>query len=281
MPMIFQEKFEIGPETQQMNVGVSPFHFPFMDALTHYDMLLMGFSEARGPFHIERCGAPFHILLIGVEGQGEIIDGDRRLILEPNQLGILPAHATRGFRRLSEHWRLAWFLLDDAPRWTQFVGSSATVRSVQHAHSLFYALHALCHEARITSKSHSGSALVLVMDLLQRMLSNAVSSDELPCRLRQLFDSVLYEPAQGWRVDLLAQQFGVSATHFQRLCLKHLGISPQQLIIQLRMQRASALLATGKHSVSQVARLVGYEEIASFSRRFRAHFGISPSEQTK
>ncbi|WP_157670152.1 AraC family transcriptional regulator [Chitinibacter sp. GC72] len=282
MSMIYQEKFDIGPETMQMDVGMQDFHaYPALNLLENYNVLLMGFSEAQGLFNIERDRAPFHVLLIGVEGQGEIIDGDQVLALGPNQLGILPAYGQRGLRRASECWRFAWFLLDDAPRWAAFKAPRASVRSVQYAHSLFYAMHTLCYEARIEDKSQSASSLVLVMDLLQRMLSNAVMDDDLPNRLRHMFERIRFDPAHGWRVDSLARQYGVSATHFQRLCLKHLGQSPQQLIIQERMLRARELLANGNFTVSEVAHLMGYEEAASFSRRFRAHFGIPPSELVK
>ncbi|WP_288842226.1 AraC family transcriptional regulator [uncultured Deefgea sp.] len=278
MSMIYQELFEIGPETQQMSVGVRPFHHPQLSSLAEHHIHFMGVSEARGQFHVERMGAPFHILLIGVEGQGEIIDGERRLILGPNQLAVLPAYGHRGFQRRSEHWRFAWLLLDDVPYWNKLAGSQASVVSVQYAHNLFYALHTLCFEARIEQKSQACSALLLVMALLQRMLSGAVPSAALPNRLQQLFTGILYAPTQGWRVDVLAQQYGVSAAHFQRLCLKHLGATPQQLIIQHRMQRAHQLLSSGNHSVSDVAIMVGYEEVASFSRRFRSHFGLPPGE---
>lgn len=282
MSYLYHEQFDIGPEAVQMDVGVQDFHaYPALNVLENYSVLLMGFSEAQGLFNIERDGAPFHILLVGVEGQGEIVDGEQTLALGPNQLGILPAYGRRGLRRVSECWRFAWFLLDDTPRWAGFKAQQASVRSVQYAHSLFYAMHTLCYEARIDGKSQSGSALVLVMDLLQRMLSNAVMDEDLPNRLRQMFARIRFEPAHDWRVDHLARQYGVSATHFQRLCLKHLGESPQQLIIQERMLRAHELLSSGNSTVSEVAHKLGYEEAASFSRRFRAHFGIPPSELGK
>ncbi|QLG89405.1 helix-turn-helix transcriptional regulator [Chitinibacter bivalviorum] len=281
MSMIYQELFDVGPETQQMSVGSRVYHHPHLAALADYDVLFMGLSEARGLMHVERRGAPFHVLMIGVEGQGEIITGDAKLAIGPNQLAILPAYSHSGFRRVSEHWRCVWFLLNDAPRWNALAGDTANVRSVQNAHSLFYAMYALCYEARLNQHSFSGEALILVMDLLKRMLASAVVNEALADRLRALFSGIRFAPAQAWRVEQLAEQYGVCSAQFQRLCLKNLGATPLQLIIEQRMLRARELLSGGRYSVSEVAVAVGYEEIASFSRRFRSHFGYSPSAVKK
>ncbi|QLI81255.1 AraC family transcriptional regulator [Chitinibacter fontanus] len=281
MSMIYQEMFDIGPQTQQMSVGARVYHHPQLPILADYDILFMGLSEARGQMHVERIGAPFHVLIVGVEGQGEIIAGDQRVPIGPNQLAILPAYSHSGFERVSELWRCAWFLLNDAPCWNSLADQAVSVRSVPNAHSLFFAMYTLCHEARLQAESFSGEALVLVLDLLKRMLASAVTNEDLATRLRALFNGIRFAPAQAWRVEQLAAQYGVSAAHFHRLCLKNLGATPLQLIIEQRMLRARELLASGRYSVSEVATAVGYEEIASFSRRYRAHFGSSAGEVRK
>lgn len=54
------------------------------------------------------------------------------------------------------------------------------------------------------------------------------------------------------------------------------GKSFSQLVRDMRMARAVALLEQGGIPVEQVARLCGYENPANFYRAFRAYFGASP-----
>ncbi|GAA5784733.1 hypothetical protein GCM10007860_29420 [Chitiniphilus shinanonensis] len=278
MSTIYQELFEAGPQTRQLGVGARIFHHPHLRALSDYDIVLAGFSEARDLLHVERVGAPFHVVLVSVDGAGEVIDGESRLPVGAGQLAVLPALGHSGFRMTAAPWRFAWFLLNDALSWPIVAGGGAQVRPVRDAETLFHAVAALCLEARRDHEALSAGALVLVADLLKRMLHSSEAADAQAASLRALFDDVTRAPDADWRVATLAARHGVSAAHFQRLCLKHLGHAPQQLIVARRMARARELLLAGWGNVGQVAAAVGYQEIASFSRRFSTHFGINPGE---
>jgi AraC family transcriptional regulator of arabinose operon len=50
------------------------------------------------------------------------------------------------------------------------------------------------------------------------------------------------------------------------------------VIVGLRLQRASELLGATDMSVAQVARAVGFESPHYFSRQFGQRFGLSPTK---
>lgn len=56
------------------------------------------------------------------------------------------------------------------------------------------------------------------------------------------------------------------------------SLKPRQLIMTMRMDAAATLLQERAGNVSEVAYAVGFNSLAYFSRRFRSHFGISPSK---
>lgn len=56
------------------------------------------------------------------------------------------------------------------------------------------------------------------------------------------------------------------------------GVSPAKFTRNSRMEWARSLLLSGEVSVTQLAATVGFADVATFSRAFRAHFGTSPRQ---
>ncbi len=83
------------------------------------------------------------------------------------------------------------------------------------------------------------------------------------------------------RLEEIAGRFGFSASYFQRLFVRHLSESPDQYARRLRLERAKFLLRDPRRSVTDAAFDSFYEAHESFTRAFRAHFGMSPSDYRK
>ncbi|SMC28636.1 AraC-type DNA-binding protein [Andreprevotia lacus DSM 23236] len=275
----FHEYFEVSPTTIQQSVGARVFYKPYLRALNDYDVLLAGITDAHDMFHVERTGAPFHVVLFALEGEGQITNGETAQPLPAGHFAILPAGQRAGFELTGPNWRLVWFLLNDCPRWSSLQREEPLIRPARSPASLYPAVLTLCEEAWLSEfdQSFATPALTLVMQLLQRELNTEPQTSDIALRLQRLFGPVLLYPARPWRVDALAAEFGVSVAHFQRLCVRYLGVSPQQMLLSHRMNRAMEMLQAGIGSVGEVASAIGYEEIASFSRRFTQHFGMAPS----
>ncbi len=75
----------------------------------------------------------------------------------------------------------------------------------------------------------------------------------------------------------LAERSGYSPQHLNRLFRRVLGVTPLQYLTRMRMERAAALLAEGRLTVSAVAGSLGYDDPYYFSRLFRQHHGRSPA----
>lgn len=79
-------------------------------------------------------------------------------------------------------------------------------------------------------------------------------------------------------VEDLAQMCAVSVCTFRRLFHQLKGTSPITYRNRLRMEKAKMLLQSGEYSVTDVSRIVQCANIYYFSRMFKQHFGIAPSE---
>ena len=84
--------------------------------------------------------------------------------------------------------------------------------------------------------------------------------------------------AESISVAQLAEMTNYSLRQFIRLFKKVFGCIPTEYIANLRMQKARELLRSKNHSITDVALLCGYVDSNYFSRIFRKHNGITPSE---
>lgn len=80
------------------------------------------------------------------------------------------------------------------------------------------------------------------------------------------------------RTSDLAEQAGLSAYALDRSCREVYGISPSQLILQLRMSAAETKLRQSNESIVSIALAVGYSDQSAFTRQFRRTFGLSPGK---
>lgn len=85
------------------------------------------------------------------------------------------------------------------------------------------------------------------------------------------------DPAAKWTVSSLAKDCAVSQTILTERFVKTLNCAPGAYLINTRLQLAARELLSGTSNIQEVATKVGYESEAAFSRAFKRHYGVSPS----
>lgn len=78
------------------------------------------------------------------------------------------------------------------------------------------------------------------------------------------------------RVEQIAAELNLDRRYLSRLFKEKTGQTVQDFLIHVRMEEAATLLRQGC-GVADTARLVGYEDMANFSKMFKRHYGKSPS----
>ncbi|MGB9376828.1 MAG: cupin domain-containing protein [Mycobacteriales bacterium] len=83
-------------------------------------------------------------------------------------------------------------------------------------------------------------------------------------------------PGLAWTVGELARRVGMSRTAFAARFRAELGDSPLSYLTKLRLSRGAGHLSTSSRTVREIARLVGYDNEASFSKAFSRLYGQPP-----
>ena len=108
-------------------------------------------------------------------------------------------------------------------------------------------------------------------------LSGKADSKPLPVTVRsalEFIDSHYHAPIS---LDNIAEAAESSVTHLCRLFKAATGLSPIQYLIDVRITAAKELLLTDL-KISEVAHLVGFDDISYFGRSFRKNNGASPRQ---
>ena len=93
-------------------------------------------------------------------------------------------------------------------------------------------------------------------------------------RARDHVDRHFVEPLD---LDALARTAGLSKFHFHRLFASAYGVTPAAYVCERRIERAQDLLRATTLSVTEVCLAVGFSSLGSFSSRFKAIVGETPS----
>jgi AraC-like DNA-binding protein len=111
------------------------------------------------------------------------------------------------------------------------------------------------------------------------MTSGPVDEERLRhlSRLRQVRDRMDREYARPLDVEALARGVHMSAGHLSRQFRLAYGESPYSYLMTRRIERAMTLLRRGDLSVTEVCFAVGGSSLGTFSTRFTALVGMSPS----
>jgi AraC-like DNA-binding protein len=80
-----------------------------------------------------------------------------------------------------------------------------------------------------------------------------------------------------FNIDQLCREMAMSRTLFYVKLKSYTGKSPQDFIRIIRLERAAAMLRSGR-SVTDVAALTGFDNPKYFSTVFKKYFGVSPSK---
>jgi AraC family transcriptional regulator len=78
--------------------------------------------------------------------------------------------------------------------------------------------------------------------------------------------------------DVLAGIAGFSVPHFHRIFTGCVGENIASYVRRVRLERAGRKLRMGAVDITEVALAAGYDTHAAFSKAFKQHFGLSPSQ---
>ncbi|GAB3935489.1 helix-turn-helix domain-containing protein [Kribbella albertanoniae] len=210
-----------------------------------------------------------HALVWVKEGRGQLLHGPDRQLFEvrsPAMLWLYPG-VLHGYRPATK-WRQLWVLFGG----TATTGLAALGHLDPHRPVSRYADprpvdRAFGRLLRVAGAHNAVQTAAALYDVLG--LAAVESGDGVAERLAGLACVVA-------SVQDYAAELGLTVKELREAVRREAGVTPQELVLRTRLSTAKALLAEEELSIAAVARRVGYEDPAYFSRLFTARTGVSP-----
>lgn len=134
-------------------------------------------------------------------------------------------------------------------------------------------------EKQTDQSTSIGLACANVMSELsasRKFPSNRIKREnDLNFKLSVLRKKVEQNP-ENWNVNLMADDFGLTRSHFTNLYKEHFGISPADDVHKFIDEKARRLLETTQLSINEIAEACGFTACENFIRSFKKTNGVSP-----
>ena len=115
-------------------------------------------------------------------------------------------------------------------------------------------------------------------------MKNANISEDTPSRnaiVNQIVKDIQANMSEEQSLSLYAKKYGYNASYLSSLFKKEMNKSFVEYVISYRIEKAKELVLTTDKQIQEIAVVVGYKEYFHFSKVFKQHVGVSPTEYRK
>ena len=241
-----------------------------------------GFSDLNPvSFGYEKCTSghfygpvirTFWLIHFVISGFGIFRIASKEYKIRPGEIFIIPPYVEAYYQAdLNNPWNYIWIGFTSDPKLTK---SLPHTLNIPEASEIFNDMKA-CEEF---SDGRSAYLTARLWDLFALILGKENSRNDY---VKAGLDCIHSEYMTGITVEEIANRLNIDRRYFYTLFKRKVGTSPKQYLLDYRMNIAASLIKDQNTSVSIAGFSVGYTDIFTFSKMFKKHFGISPTQYAK
>ena len=251
-----------------------------------YHLMDLGINAQGRRYYTDRCGHDMLFICLTLSGQGSVICGDECHVLLPGDLMILDCMEAHYYRSESDCWKFLWIQTTGAAIHGLFRVLAPKGIFYRHMHDTSF-IHDLYRRLIPLIENPTPLGNIDTSELIEGFLyqlarlSLTENDTPYPSVIHHTLDYIREHLFEDITVESLASRFNYSVYHFNRLFKKHMGISPYQYIINLRLHKAVGLLLSTNKSIAEIARMTNFPSIGRLSSCFRRQYGMTPLQYRK
>ena len=249
----------------------------------------------------------FHNLLeVGycIDGEGEVVVDEETVPYEPGMLTVIPVncpHTTNSRLHTKSYWEYLFFepesILKDlypenqlfVQRIMEQVNKKAKVYQPGENSQLVTLVRLIMDECRVKKSFARDSIRGMLLSALISIARNDTGENQTMEKVQgggiyQISSALEYisrhymEPIT---LKELVDACSFSETHFRRLFVESMNMTPMEYLNLVRVRQACDLMKKSNLSMGEIAVRAGYISISTFNRNFRKIVGTSPYQYKK
>lgn len=235
--------------------------------------LQFGYEECKSGHCFGPAVRTHWLLHYVVQGFGRFHRDGKIYEVGPGEIFVIPPYLETYYEADSQQpWQYywVWFTTESA---LPAVFSKAVI-SCPNAGEVFESMRRVRDFENGRSAYLSGCLWILLGTLLEQDKPTADYVEKACNCMRS-------EYMTGITVQQIANRLNLERSYFSTLFRKKRGISPQQYLKNIRLEKAADLLVNHGEKPSMAAVSVGYSDLYHFSKIFKQHFGLSPRAYQK
>lgn len=247
-----------------------------------------------GPnYYTTRESFASYLIKMTVDGCGQLEYNGQTYLIPPRHFFLIDCKKLQSYRTApgSENWHALWihFYGANAKAYydTFMTHNNGSPTGIFPAHSKAIGIF-----SSLLDLDNSGHNQLMTdfqaASLISQLLSECVLSTMTTAKagdVPQIVHNVRMYLLNNYRekntLEELGARFNINPYYLQKQFKRHVGMSPTEYQIFLRMARAKELIRGTKLSVTEIAYAVGIENLGYFTRQFKQQEGMTPQEYRK
>jgi len=265
----------------ELSIGVAG--MDYFDDIEFLD----GDTMRRCTTHIDhRWPSTYHLQMLQSGGiYYAVDDGEAAEIRAPTVFWHHPRHRYRYGPLKKTGWHHHYFIIRGERARRIFEGGFMTLspdcrREVRHAADFASVFRAIIRIVHAPGEAAQANAVVLLERLLAML--GALGNDSLATacdpRICRLGERVRKRPGEDYDFKEIADDMGMSYSHFRRLFRSAMSRPPHDYLLACRMREVAREIRSSRRQIKDIALSHGYEAPAQFSKLFKSKIGLSPQQ---
>lgn len=207
------------------------------------------------------------------------IQQDEVFVLSPNITTFYQADD-------SDPWSYIWLHFDGAKA-VEYLRAAGVRRTQPLLHLTDSKGLRLCMEGILNNSTDELYCIGTLYHFFQQLIANSSNRPETKIQdarlsyIKAIIDFISVKYNEPIRVQDLVNLCGLERSYLTRIFKEATGHSPQEYLLSYRVKMAKNLLKNPELSIEYVSNSVGYIDPFTFSKSFKKHTGISPTQYRK